>query len=280
MITPSLHPQTLCNMDDLPNHLVFLVATKVSNSSIKNFFIFRAISPRYWRLLNQLEVLRALLNIPYRFGLIAIPTAKSRCGGSYKGLRCSSPLWIKWGQVLFFMILAVLAESGFYVDKVFSVIIDLFVDKQLACCKRSLMNLGVRLNSVPLPRWLAYRLTCESSGTCEGSKTKLWLVWPLPGDDEEYIMPDICLFCRLDLEITWFLVHFRFKVPLGSWQLLLVYSNILYFGPSDGFLKTRATNAICFCLKLLCIWFRVTCMILLMVLFSVYTLNWIWEVVV
>jgi hypothetical protein len=72
------------------------------------------------------------------------------------------------------------------------------------------MNLGVHPNSAFLPRGLVYRRTCESGGSCEDSKTKSRLVWLLPGPDEEYRMPDICLFCRLDLEITWFLVHFRF----------------------------------------------------------------------
>ena len=106
--------------------------------------------------------------------------------------------------------LDVLAKGGFSVYNVFSVFIDLFVDKQLARCRRSLMNLGAHHDSAFLPLGLVYRHTCESGGTCEGSKTKSRLVWPLLGPDEEYGMPDICLFCRLDLEITWFLVHFRF----------------------------------------------------------------------
>jgi len=114
------------------------------------------------------------------------------------------------GAKYFLMMLDVLADGGFSVDRVFSVFIDLFVDKQLTRCRRSLMNLGVRPDFSPLPRGLVCRLTSESSGTCEGSKTKSRLVWPLPKTDEEYKMPYICLFCRLDLEITWFLVHVHF----------------------------------------------------------------------
>lgn len=102
-------------------------------------------------------------------------------------------------------------KVGFPCIRSFSVFIDLFVDKQLAHCKRSLMKLGAHLDSAPLSRGLAYRLTCEYGGTCGGRKMKSRLVWPLPRADEEYRMPDICLFCRLDLEslgslftfITW-----------------------------------------------------------------------------
>jgi len=114
------------------------------------------------------------------------------------------------GAKYFMMILYVLAEGGFSMGSVFSVFIDLFINRQLARCGRSLMNLEVHPNSGFLPQGLVYRRTCESGGTYEGNKTKLRLVWPLPGPDEEYIMPDICLFCLLDLEITWFLGHFRF----------------------------------------------------------------------
>ena len=106
------------------------------------------------------------------------------------------------GDKYFLMILDVLAEGGFSVGEVFPVFIDRFVDKQVARCRSSLMNFGVRLGRVYHPRGLVYRLTCEFGGTCEGSKTKSRLVWPLPGADEEYRMPDICLLCHLDLEIT------------------------------------------------------------------------------
>ena len=71
------------------------------------------------------------------------------------------------GAKYFLMILDVLAEGGFFVGKVFSVFIDLFVDKQLARCKRSLMNLGVHPYSAFLPRGLVYRRTCKSGGTCD-----------------------------------------------------------------------------------------------------------------
>jgi len=56
------------------------------------------------------------------------------------------------------------------------------------------MNLEVHPDSAFLPRGLVFRRTFESGGTCEGSKTKLRLVLLLPGPDEEYIIPDICLF--------------------------------------------------------------------------------------
>jgi len=89
-------------------------------------------------------------------------------------------------------------------------ILDLFICKQLGRCRRSLMNLGVHTGLASLPHGLVYRLTCESGGTCEGRKTKSKLVWPLPRADQEYKMPSIILFCRLDLEIAWFLILFHF----------------------------------------------------------------------
>jgi hypothetical protein len=46
------------------------------------------------------------------------------------------------GDKYFLMILDLLSEGGFLVGRVFSVFIDLFVDKLLARCKRSLKNLG------------------------------------------------------------------------------------------------------------------------------------------
>jgi len=46
------------------------------------------------------------------------------------------------GAKYFLMILDVLDEGGFFVGEVFSVFIDLFDHKQLARCRRSLMNLG------------------------------------------------------------------------------------------------------------------------------------------
>jgi len=74
------------------------------------------------------------------------------------------------------MILDVLDEGGFSMGDVFSVFIDLFDRKQLACCRRSLMNLRVHLGLTFLPRGLVYRLTYESGGACEGSKTKSRLI--------------------------------------------------------------------------------------------------------
>jgi hypothetical protein len=118
------------------------------------------------------------------------------------------------------MMLDVLAEDGFFVYNVFLMFINLFIDKQLARCRRSLMNLGVHPDSTFLPRGLMYRHTCESGKTCEGSETKSRLVWPLPGPDEEYRMPNIYLFCRLDLEITLF--HGELKFPLGMRPFVLV----------------------------------------------------------
>lgn len=100
----------MCDMDDLSDHLLLPIVTKVANSGIKNLFRFRATSLRYRRFLRSLEVLRDLprscliylfdlkpcaenivfmkqlsdsgaLNILYRFGFPTFPTTGSIRGG-------------------------------------------------------------------------------------------------------------------------------------------------------------------------------------------------------
>jgi len=117
----------------------------------------------------------------------------------------------------FLMMLNVMAEAKLLTDEVFPVFYDLFKRWQLARSRRAIMNLGVHLGLKPLPQGLVVRFTCDSDETCKGHRRKSWLVWPLPGADDEYSMTHFCFFCRLDVEITWFLVRFRFMEKVGFW---------------------------------------------------------------
>jgi hypothetical protein len=47
-------------MDDLADHLLLLIVSKVANSGVKKLFRFRAIFLRYWRLLDHPALLKAL----------------------------------------------------------------------------------------------------------------------------------------------------------------------------------------------------------------------------
>jgi len=156
-------------MDDLPYHLLLPSVTKVTNSGIKNLFRFRTTSLRYRRFLSSPVVLRALPR-SYLFYLfdpkpctekIAFMQQLSDNGHSIFCIALPSQLFqqpdtdveevkrvlravarhVSDGAKYFLMILDVLAEGGFSVGGVFSVFIDLFVHKQVARCKRSLMNL-------------------------------------------------------------------------------------------------------------------------------------------
>jgi hypothetical protein len=120
------------------------------------------------------------------------------------------------GAKYFELMLKVLAKDGFSMDEVLPVFRDFFNRKQLAECGRAIMNTEGPPSfsgyywSRPLLPDLEYRFTCTSNGTCKGHGRRANIFWPLPGTDDEYSMTDLCLFCRLDVEITWFLVHFRF----------------------------------------------------------------------
>lgn len=82
--------------------------------------------------------------------------------------------------------------------------------------KRAIMNVegppsiwGLHWSRYLLPE-LEYRLICTSNGTCKGYERKPNIFWPLPETDDEYSMTDICLSCRFDVELAWFLIHFCF----------------------------------------------------------------------
>jgi len=158
-------------MDNLPDHFLLPIAIRVAKSSIRNLFRFRAISLHHWKLLVQPEVLRALPRscLFYLFDpkpcteKIAYMQRLSANGHSTFCVALATQLFQNPdldleevrrvldvatchgsnGAKYFLMILDVQAEGGFSVGSVFSVFIDLFVDRQLTRCRRSLMNLKV-----------------------------------------------------------------------------------------------------------------------------------------
>ena len=61
-----------------------------------------------------------------------------------------------------------------------------------------------------MPPGLAYWFTCLANGACAQSNRIPNLHLPSPGAYDDYDMVNICLFCRLDIELACFLEHFCF----------------------------------------------------------------------
>jgi len=61
-----------------------------------------------------------------------------------------------------------------------------------------------------MPPGLDYMFTCLSEGACALRNRIRNAHLPSPGADDDYDIVNICLFCRFDVEITWFLEHFHF----------------------------------------------------------------------
>jgi len=110
----------------------------------------------------------------------------------------------------FLMILNALASCGFSPENVFPVLGDLFERKHLSNCRRDLMWVPGYYSSRPLPCELDYRFTCRSYKTCKGFGRKPNVFSPPSGFDDDYFMIDICLLCRFDAVLLWFLTHFSF----------------------------------------------------------------------
>ena len=115
----------------------------------------------------------------------------------------------------FLIMLKVLASKGFDRDEVASLFHDLFTRQRLGHCKSVINVDGLlfdwgQLELRFMPQSLHYKLTCLSDGVCAMSNRIRNSHLPSPGADEDYDMINICLSCRLDTVLAWFLGHFRF----------------------------------------------------------------------
>jgi len=118
--------------------------------------------------------------------------------------------------VYFLLMLRVLATWGFDRNRALSVFRGLFFRQRLARCRDAInagdlfgwdqLAFGLRL----MPPNLVQQFTWLANGACAQSNRIHNLYLPSPSADDDYDMVDICLFCRLDIEIAWFLEHFRF----------------------------------------------------------------------
>jgi len=61
-----------------------------------------------------------------------------------------------------------------------------------------------------MPPCLVHKTLCESKQTCIGEGRRDDIQWPPPGYDYEYSLTDVCLLCRFDTEINWFMEIFSF----------------------------------------------------------------------
>ena len=117
--------------------------------------------------------------------------------------------------VYFSIMLKVLVSEGFDRDRVLSDFDDLFVRQRLARCRDAISADGFLFNWEQLelrlmPPGLAYKFTCPSEGACALSNRIHNAHLPPPGTDDDYDMVKICLWCRLDVKLIWFLGHFHF----------------------------------------------------------------------
>ena len=108
-----------------------------------------------------------------------------------------------------------LASAGFDRNRASSVFRVLFVRQHLARCRNAIDDdalfgwgeLALALHLMPLG--LAYHFTCLANGACAQSNKICNLHLPSPGTKDDNDMFNIFPCCRLDVELTWFLEHFR-----------------------------------------------------------------------
>ena len=115
----------------------------------------------------------------------------------------------------FLIMLKVLASEGFDRDEVLSHFHDLFTRQRLAHCRSVISVDGLlfdwgQLELRFMPPGLDYKFTCLSNGACAMSNRIRKSHLPSLRTYEDYDMINICLSCRLDTELGWFLAHFPF----------------------------------------------------------------------
>jgi len=120
-------------------------------------------------------------------------------------------------EALYFnLMLRVLVIERFSENEVFTSFQSLCNGLRLFDCRNAIVHTaGPRFaQNVPSFRTmilvLKYQFSCPFVRVCEGIKRTCNTNSPLPGADKDYPTKNFCLSCRLDLELTWFLEHFRF----------------------------------------------------------------------
>ena len=62
--------------------------------------------------------------------------------------------------------------------------------------------------SRPMPNGLVLKTLCVSKDTCNGDGRLPGFHWPAPGDDYEYSQTRVCILCRFDSELHFFIRMF------------------------------------------------------------------------
>jgi len=110
----------------------------------------------------------------------------------------------------FLIMLKVLVSEGFDRDWILSLFHDLFTRHRFAHYRsvinadRLLFNWG-QLELRSMPPGLDYKFICLYDGACTTSDRIHNSHLPSPGANEDYDMINICLSCRLETELVWFL---------------------------------------------------------------------------
>jgi len=230
-------------MDTLQRELQLIIAKKIAASSTRDLLTFLASAKLYQTLSENPMVLRVVSEYCLCLLVLPSPNARQRMfmqqltligHALYCVVRAaqmlhlphhnlpriqsvlSSSRFVESDEATYFLImLKVLASKVFDRDMVLSIFHDLFARQRLAHCRSVISvddllfdwgQLKLRL----MPPGLDYKFICLSDGACAMSNRILNSHFPPPGADDDYDMNNICLPCRLDTELAWFMGHFRF----------------------------------------------------------------------
>jgi len=200
-------------MENLLEDILLAIIKKVTTFGHEDLLRFEMNSKYHKKLAHEGEVLRALPRNCLWYLTDHWPS-EGKCKFMQQISRSEAASHGSDVAKYFELMLKILASDSFSMEEVFPTFKDLFDRKQLADYGRALMNVeGISFFwgfywTRPLPPGLEYRFTCTSNGTCKGHGRRPNIFCPLPGDDEEYSTTNLFLFCRLDVEIAWFLFHF------------------------------------------------------------------------
>ena len=220
-------------METLLNDLVMVITKKVAAFGTQDLLNFGATSKLHHQLANKKEACRAL-NKDCRW-FIVDPTsfpAKHWFGRklSSSGHPCYSVAiaafmlhQVRLDLRRIRQVLAKAMKHGFdgatyfhLDDRILPVFQDLFVRRQLANYQNAILStVGPcfpwdSLSFRPMLPGLRYQFSCPSYALCKRIRRIRNVDFPFRGSDEDYPSTNFCLSCRFELELAWFLRHFRF----------------------------------------------------------------------